>query len=125
MGLIEPANSTLSGDGSCLHIHASWYGHKIQDALNPDNNYRFSAPDADIGWDSDLAQYFFGFTFYNISFHNPSLHIDLPVFIALEKASRNDALNRVSATDQILDINPDLKPKYMCLDSASDNNSIY
>ncbi len=25
----------------------------------------------------------------------------------------------------MLDINPDLKPKYMCLDSASDNNSIY
>lgn len=47
------------------------------------------------------------------------------VFIALEKASRNDALTRVSATDQILDINPDLKPKYMCLDSASDSNSIY
>ena len=25
---------------------------------------------------------------------------------------------------QMLDINPNLKPKYMCLDSASDNNSI-
>lgn len=125
MGLIEPANSSFSGDSSYLHIQAFCYGHKVQDALDSDNNYRFSAPDADIGWDSDFAQYFFGFTFYNISFHNPSLHIDLPVFIALEKASRNDALNRVSATDQILDINPDLKPKYMCLDSASDNNSIY
>lgn len=56
--LIEPANSTLSGDGSCLHIHASRYGHKVQGALESDNNYRFSAPDADIGLDSDLAQYF-------------------------------------------------------------------
>ena len=46
-------------------------------------------------------------------------------FIALEKASRHDALTCVSATAQILDINQDLKPKYMCLDSASDNNSIY
>lgn len=125
MGLIEPANSTLSGDGSCLHVHASCHGHKVQDAPDSDNNYRFSAPDADIGWDSDLAQYFFGFTFYNISFHNPSLHIDLPVFISLEKASRHDALTCVSATAQMLDINPDLKPKYMCLDSASDSNSIY
>lgn len=35
---IEPANSTLSGDVSCLHIHASCYGHKIQGALDPDNN---------------------------------------------------------------------------------------
>lgn len=102
MGLIEPANSTLSGDGSCLHVHASCYGHKVQDALDPDNSYRFSAPDADIGWDSDL-----------------------PVFISLEKASRHDALTCVLATAQMLDINPDLKPKYMCLDSASDSNSIY
>lgn len=58
MALIEPANSTLSGDGSCLHIHASCYGHKVQGALESDNNYRFSAPDADIGWDSDFAQCF-------------------------------------------------------------------
>lgn len=49
MGLIEPANSTLSGDGPYLHIHASCYGHKIQGALDPENNYRFSAPDAYIG----------------------------------------------------------------------------
>lgn len=125
MGLIETANSTLSSGNSYIHVYASCYGHKVQDAFDPDNNYRFSAPDADIGWDSDLAQYFFGFTFYNISFHNPSLHIDLPVFISLEKASHHDALICVSATDQILDINPDMKPKYICLDSASDSKSIY
>ena len=45
------ASSTLPGDGSCLHVHASCYGHKVQDALDLDNNYRFSAQDADIGWD--------------------------------------------------------------------------
>ncbi len=71
MGLIEPANSTLSGDGSCLHVHASCHGHKVQDAPDPDNNYRFSAPDADIGWDSDLAQYFFGFTLLQYLFPQP------------------------------------------------------
>ncbi len=54
-----------------------------------------------------------------------SLHIDLPIFISLEKASRHDALTCVSATAQMLNINPHLKPKYMCLDSTSDNNSIY
>ena len=53
MGLIDPANSTLSDDGSCLHVHASCYGNKVQDALDSDNNYRFSASDADIGWDSE------------------------------------------------------------------------
>ena len=49
MGLIEPANSTLSGNGSCLHIHTYSYGHKVQDALDSNYNYRFSALDADIG----------------------------------------------------------------------------
>ena len=125
LGFVDPANSTLSGDGSALHIHSSPYGHKVDEAPDPDNNYRYSAPDADFGWDSDEERFYFGFTFYNISFHNPSKHIDLPVFITLEKASRHDALTCVSATAQMLDINPDLKPKYMCLDSASDSNSIY
>ena len=115
MDSIEPTNSTLSGDSLFLHVHSSCYGHKIQDALVPDNNYRFSAPDADISWNSDLAQYFFSFTFYNISFHNPSLHFDLPMFISLEKASRHDALTNVSAKTQWLYINPDLKPKYKCV----------
>ena len=43
MGLIEPANSTLSGDGSCLHVHASCHGHKVQDAPDCDSNsiYQF------------------------------------------------------------------------------------
>lgn len=41
--LIEPFNSTLSDNGSCLHIHASRYGHKVQGALESDNNsiYQF------------------------------------------------------------------------------------
>ena len=55
MGLIESANSTLSGDGLCLHVHASCHGHKVQTAPDSDNNYHFSAPNADIGWDSNLA----------------------------------------------------------------------
>ena len=84
MGLIEPANSTLSSDDSCIHVYASCYGHKVQDALGPDNNYRFSAPDADIGWDSDLAQYFFCFTFYNISF-TTRLHTLICLFLSLWK----------------------------------------
>ena len=68
MVLIKPSNSTLSGDGSLLHIHASFYGHKVQDALDSGNNYHFSSLDADIGWDSDLAQYFFFFFFLQYLF---------------------------------------------------------
>lgn len=101
------------------------YGHKVETVPDSDNNYRYSAPDVAIGWDSDEGRFYLGFTFYNISFHNPTKHCDLPVFISLEKASRHDALSCVSATAQMLDLNKDLKPKYMCLNSTSDSNSIY
>ena len=124
-GFIDEDHLILSGDGSSLHIHASQYGHQITDGNEEDPVFRFSAPDADIGWDSDLNSFYLGFTFYNISCHNPSRNIDLPVFISLEKASRHDALTSISATAQLFDMNPDLHPLYMCLDSASDSLPIY
>lgn len=84
MVLIEPANSTLSGDGSCHHIHASCYGHKVQGALESDNNYRFSAPDADIGWDSDLAQCF-SVSLSTISLLTTRLYTLICLFLTLWK----------------------------------------
>lgn len=126
MGFIDQKNLILSGDGSSLHIHASKYGHKvIKDGKDDDNIYRYSAPDADVGWDSDLNVPYLGFTFYSIDYHNKAMKTDLPVFIDQEKASRHDALNCISSSARMLDINPDLRPKYMCLDSASDANAIY
>jgi len=124
-GFIDKDRLILSGDGSALHIHASRYGHQVLDGNEEDPVFRFSAPDADIGWDSDLDSFYLGFTFYNISCHNPSRNIDLPVFISLEKASRHDALTSISAAAQLFDMNPDLQPLYMCLDSASDSLPIY
>lgn len=84
MGLIEPTNSTLSGDGSCLHVHAFCYGHKIQDALDSNNNYNFSAPDADIGWESDLAQYFSA-SLSTISLSTTCLYTLICLFLSLWK----------------------------------------
>ena len=39
-GLIDTNNLILSGDGSCVHIHSSQFGHKVHDAPDPDVNYR-------------------------------------------------------------------------------------
>ena len=126
MGFIDSHNLTLSGDGSSLHIHASQYGHHVILPDDPDKEmYRFTAPNADIGWDSDLGTYYLGFTLYNISYHNPLKNIDLPVFVSLEKASRHDALSTISCTAQFLDICSDLHPAQMCFDSASDSLPIY
>ena len=125
MGFIDLHNSTFSGDGSSLHIHASANGRKVIHDENVVNTHRYSAKNADFGWDSDLETFYFGYTLYNVSFHNPLKHIDLPVFIDLEKASRHDALSSISATARMLDVNPELSPKFMCFDSASDSSAVY
>lgn len=125
MGFIDSKNLILSGDGSSLHIHASPFGHKVKVDENGDPRFRYSAPDADIGWDSDLECFYLGFTLYNISYHNPLKSIDLPVYIDLEKASRHDALTTLSASARFFDMDSGLHPKYMCFDSASDSLSIF
>lgn len=55
LDLIESANFALSGANSYLHIHTSPHEHEVENAPDPDNKFRFSAPGTDIGWDSDLA----------------------------------------------------------------------
>ncbi len=124
-GMIDTEDLVLSADGSSLHIHASRYPRKVREGNDDEDIYRYSAPDADIGWDSDLESYYLGYTFYNVSYHSKENGIDLPVYISLEKASRHDALNCMSAFGQLFDMNEDLHPKYVCLDSASDANAIY
>lgn len=125
LGFIDKTNLVLSSDGSSSHIHASYFGHKVKEGEDSDNIYRYSAPDADIGWDSNLNCFYLGYTFYNISYHNSKKSIDLPVFASIEKASRNDALTCISAFAQFLDINDSLRPKYFCHDSAADSLPIY
>lgn len=107
-----------------MHIHASPNGKEIS-TDDPINTHHYTAPEAYWGWDSDLESFYFGYTFYNISVHNPQNKLDLPLFITIEKASRHDVLTSISACAQLLDINPEIKPKYVCLDSASDSISIY
>lgn len=125
-GLIDSDNLTLSADGSSLHVHSSVFGHKVKDSEDEnEKTYRFSAPDADIGWDSDLESYYLGYTFYNIAYHSSAFNCDLPVFISIEKASRHDALSCISTAAQFLDLNPDIHPKYFCHDSAADSLAIY
>ena len=124
-GLIDKDELILSGDGSSLHIRASKFPSKVKEGNEDEDIYHYSAPDADIGWDSNLECFYLGYTYYNISTYNKKHKIDLPVFISLEKASKHDALTSFSAFAQLLDLNEDLHPKYVCLDSASDANPIY
>ena len=124
-GLIDTNNLILSGDGSCVHIHSSQFGHKVHDAPDPDVNYRYTAPDADNGWDSDIGHWYFGYTMYNISNYNPVYKTDLPVYISLAYASTHDSMTTIPSVARMLDLNPKLLPKYMCLDSAMDSVNIF
>ena len=119
----------ISGDGTAFHVHADSFGSKtkhlqISDS-GPTNDpiylRHYSDPDADIGWDSDLEVFYFGHTIYNISHHNPNLHIDLPLFLTFEKASRHDSITSISSFVHFSSINESFHPSFYCLDSASDN----
>lgn len=123
-GLIEnPSSIIASGDGSSLHIHSNPFGRKICNCSNHRCvcDRRYSDPEADIGWDSDLGEYYFGYTEYNISYYNKNLSIDLPLFLTLEKASQHDAITSVSALHSFLSLNQSVAISKYCLDSASDN----
>lgn len=126
MGFIDSANLVISGDGTCLHIHVSPYGHKAKGVEeNAALTHRYGNKNADFGWDSDLEKFFFGHTLHNTSVHNESKGIDLPIFITLEKASQHDALTSITSIARLLDLHPEIRPKYVCFDSASDSTAIY
>ena len=124
---LEPGALTLSGDGSALHVHSSPHGTRVlrDDEAADGRTHRYTAPDADVGWDSHEGVFFLGYTFYNISWHSRELGIDLPVFVAQRAASQHDALTAVSATAHMLDVDPSLRPRYFCHDSAADAAHLY
>ena len=117
-------NFTLSGDGTSVHIHSNKYGHAVKNPVDKQHTHRYTAPDADIGWDSDEGRYYLGFTMFTICFHVTE-GIDLPMFITQRTASQHDAITAIPAIAQMLDVNPNLKPKYFCFDSACDAEAIY
>lgn len=120
-GLIEK-EMVLSGDGSALHIHSNHYGTPVKE----DRNLRFySDVDADIGYDSALECFYFGYSEYNLSVHNDKCKIDLPVFLTLAKASQHDAITSIKSLAAFMNINKHFKPTHICLDSASDNYAMF
>ena len=84
-GLISSENLTVSGDGTAVHTHANPRGHRLNPdpdkPYNPDVPRHFSAPDASWGWDSDMEKYYYGYTLFQLSCHNHSLHVDIPLLL--------------------------------------------
>ena len=129
-GLISSANLIVSGDGTCVHSHASSFGHKVCNCAQngcPDCTCKrhFSDPDASWGWDSDLNSFFFGHTLYMLSCHNEDYQTDLPLHIRFFDAKRHDSVAGIVSLAEFRRLNPSIKVSRLCLDSAHDNYPTY
>lgn len=131
-GLIPEKAIILSGDGTCVHTHASPFGKRFSkcpfndSCTSHEKCYRhYSDPDADYGWDSDLNDYFFGYSLYGLSVHNKDLAVDLPLLVRFTSARRHDSVNALVALSELKSLAPDLSIKALCLDSANDNYPTY
>lgn len=121
---------TLSGDGICVHSHASPYGHKVCKCLENgitgcSCKRHFSDPDAHWGWDSDEEVFYFGHTLYMLCAHNSDIGVDLPLHIRFLDARRHDSVSAVVSLWEFKTINPDIPVRDICLDSAHDNYATY
>lgn len=69
---------SASGDGSAFHIHSSSRGHRVitcpEDKDDLECLRRYSAPEANWGWDNDTEQYFFGYNIYTCCYYNKSIN---------------------------------------------------
>lgn len=129
-GLFPADGVTLSGDGTCVHSHASSYGHKV--CKCPVNGIHscsckrhFSDPDAHWGWDSDEEIFYFGHTLYMLCFHNADIGTDLPLHLRFLDARRHDSVSLIVSLREFKTINPDIPVRDLCLDSAHDNYATY
>ena len=130
LGLVDTDSLTLAGDGTSVHIHASHYGNKVCDCrengiYNCKCDRRFSAPDANIGWDSDLATWYHGYTLYCLSTYNKDVCTDLPVYLRFVQANRHDSVTGIVALAEFRELYPDIPIKNICFDSANDNYPTY
>lgn len=90
-------NLTVSGDGTAVHTHANPRGHRLNPdpdkPYNPDVPRHFSDPDASWGWDSDMEKYYYGYPLFQLSCHNHSLHVDIPLLLRFTSAKRHDSVS--------------------------------
>ena len=122
-GLIPEGRLTVSGDGTALHTHACPNGHHRDGS--PDGLRHFSDPDAAWGWDSDLDQYYFGYTLFQLSCHNAELKTDVPFLLRFTSAKRHDSVSFLVSFHELGKHMPAVSIGNMCLDSAMDNYPTY
>jgi hypothetical protein len=99
MGLLGDTNKLIvSGDGTCVTSNAFACGKKVCGCNDSCSCPRkFADPEAKWGWDSYHERWFYGYTAYLLSVHNPNLKLDLPIYLKFVEAARNDGVTAVTA----------------------------
>lgn len=126
-GLIPSGHLSVSGDGTAVHTHANPRGRRKGEP-SPETEAaprHFSDPDATWGWDSDLDKYYYGYTLFQLSCHNSSLHTDIPLLFRFTSAKRHDSVCFLVAFHEMEKHMSGLSVENMCLDSAMDNYPTY
>lgn len=129
LGII-PDSLDLAGDGTCIKTAASPYGNRVCNCrkngiYNCDCPRKFSDPNAHWGWDSSREIYFYGYMGYFLSTYNNDLKVDLPLYLRIVDASRNDSVSAVVALQEFRELYPNLKVNSFLSDAASDNYATY
>ena len=131
-GLIPTDNFTLSGDGTAVVSHSSFYGHHHVSCTSSKScpysascQRHYSDPDAGWGWDSSNKSWYFGRTLYMICCRNNALKIELPIIMKFTDARRHDSISFLYAIDEFGRHFHGPSPKNFCLDSAHDNIPTY
>lgn len=122
-GLIPKEHLTVSGDGTAVHTHACPRGHHRDGST--DAMRHFPDPDASWGWDSDLEKYYFGYTLFQLSWHNAELKADIPLLLRFTSAKRHDSVSFLVSFHELGKHMPALTVENICLDSAMDNYPTY
>ena len=128
MGLLGDTNKLIvSGDGTCITSNASHFGKKICECIGQCLCPRkFADPSAKWGWDSFHERWFYGYTAYLLSVHNPKLKLDLPIYMKFVEASRNDGVTAITALAHSRHLYNDFLTFDSFLgDSAHDNYATY
>ena len=128
LGLIPSSGLTVSGDGTAVHTHSSPFGHSPEQEAAVDTPFvprHYSDPDASCGWDSDIDDYYFGYSLYHISTYNAEAKVDLPIICRFTHAKRHDSVSGVITLHQLHKNFPEVRMSNVCLDSAHDNYQTY
>ena len=117
----------VSGDGTCVESNASSRGKNTCKCESPCSCPRkLSDPEAKWGWDSYHERWYFGYTAYLLSVHNPTHKLDLPIYLKFVEAGRYDGVTAVSALAHARHLyNNFLAFDSFLADSAHDNYAVY